>query len=425
MSIGSNRLSRTRLLMAAGGVTTLALIAWMLAPARPSAAAPKGEDSQAVAIDAAAATRRDVPVYLEGLGNVQAFYTVKLTARVDGELIKVAFIEGQKVKRGQLLAQIDPRPYQAALDQALATRAKDNAQLANARKDLARYVMLAPKKLASQQTLDGQRALVAQLEAQLAGDKAAIESAQTQLSYTRITSPIDGRTGIRLVDPGNIVHASDTTGIVVITQTQPIAAVVTLPENALGAVAQAMSQGPVSISVLPRKESQGAPAASIGQSAAPERGAVQLIDNQIDPTSGTVRLKAIFPNASERLWPGEFINARVLVRTERHALTVPSVALQRGDGGFYAYVIGSDSRVEARPVEVGYNDEEIAIVEKGLNEGERVATSNFYRLQPGALVHVNEPEREAGREALAVEHEPPAARRSASGQQHAAARSAT
>ncbi|HYK25734.1 MAG TPA: efflux RND transporter periplasmic adaptor subunit [Steroidobacteraceae bacterium] len=424
MSIASNGLSRTRLLIAALGVTTLALIAWMLAPARPSSAAPKGEESQAIAIDAAAATRRDVPVYLEGLGNIQAFYTVKLTARVDGELTKVAFIEGQKVKRGQLLAQIDPRPYQAALDQAIATRAKDNAQLANARKDLARYELLAPKKLASQQTLDGQRALVAQVEAQLAADKAAIESAQTQLSYTRITSPIDGRTGIRLVDPGNIVHASDTTGIVVITQTQPIAAVVTLPENALGAVAQAMSQGPASISVLPRNEGQGAPAASVGPNAAPERGTVQLIDNQIDPTSGTVRLKAIFPNTKERLWPGEFINARVLVRTERHALTVPSVALQRGDGGFYAYVVGSDSRVEARPVELGYNDEEIAIVEKGLSEGERVATSNFYRLQPGALVRVNEPEREAGREALAVGHEPPAASRSSSGQ-HAAARNAT
>jgi membrane fusion protein, multidrug efflux system len=425
MSIGSNWLSRRRLFMAAAGLVTLALIAWMLAPARSSSAAPKGEEPSAVAIDAAAATRRDVPVYLEGLGTIQAFYTVKLTARVDGELTKVAFTEGQKVKHGQLLAQIDPRPYQAALDQALATRAKDNAQLTNARKDLARYVMLAPKKLASQQTLDGQRALVAQLEAQLAADKAAIESAQTELSYTRITSPIDGRTGIRLVDPGNIVHASDTAGIVVITQTQPIAAMVTLPEDALGAVAQAMSQGSVTVSVLPRNEGQAAPAARLGQNAAPEHGTLQLIDNQIDPTSGTVRLKAIFANEKERLWPGEFIDARVLVRTERHALTVPSVALQRGPDGFFAYVIGSDSRVEPRPVEVGYNDEEIAVIEKGLKEGERVATSNFYRLQPGALVRVNEPEREAGREALEVEHEPPSARRSTSRQQHAAARSAT
>src|SRR6185312_10294373 len=313
MSIGSKWLSRTRLLMAALGLAALALIVWMLAPARPSSAASKSEEPAAVAIDAAAASRRDVRVYLEGLGTVQAFYTVKLTARVDGELTKIAFVEGQKVKRGQLLAQIDPRPYRATLDQALATRAKDNAQLANARKDLARYALLAPKRLASQQTLDGQRALVAQLEAQLAADKAAIESAQTQLSYTRITSPIDGRTGIRLVDPGNIVRASDTTGIVVITQTQPIAALITLPETALGAVAQAMSQGPVSISVLPRNGNRttaaeaagdtsalgdnagasaaessgdGAGASSAGGSG-PEGGTVQLIDNQIDPTSGT------------------------------------------------------------------------------------------------------------------------------------------
>jgi len=435
--------------MAALGLAALALIAWMLAPARPSSAASKSEEPAAVAIDAAAASRRDVRVYLEGLGTVQAFYTVKLTARVDGELTKIAFVEGQKVKRGQLLAQIDPRPYRATLDQALATRAKDNAQLANARKDLARYALLAPKRLASQQTLDGQRALVAQLEAQLAADKAAIESAQTQLSYTRITSPIDGRTGIRLVDPGNIVRASDTTGIVVITQTQPIAALITLPESALGAVAQAMSQGPVSVAVLPRNgdrattaagsedasgdsagasaaesSGDGAGASSLGGGAS-EGGTVQLIDNQIDPTSGTVRLKAIFPNAKERLWPGEFINARILVRTERHALTIPSVALQRGPDGFYAYVIGSDSRVTARPVEVGYNDEEVAVIQKGLKEGERVATSNFYRLEPGALVRVNEPVRETGREALTVGQEPPSAKRSASGRQHAAAHKAT
>lgn len=380
--------SRTRLVMGGAGLAALAVCAWLLAPARPSSAAAKRSEPAAVAVDAAAATRRDVPIYLDGLGIVQAFYTVKVTARVDGELTKVAFTEGQRVKRGDLLAVIDPRPYQAALDQARATLAKDKAQLANARKDLARYTLLAPKRLASQQTLDTQHALVAQTEAQIQADQAAIEAAQTELSYTRITSPIDGRTGIRLIDPGNIVHAADTTGIVVITQLQPIAAIVTLPETALGAIAEAISRGPVSVSVVPRVDAQAA-AASEGVSVAPERGTVQLIDNQIDQSTGTVRLKTIFPNASERLWPGEFINARVLVRTLQNALTIPAAALQRGPDGLYAYVIGPDSKVEARPVKVGYSDENVAVIEDGLTAGERVATSNFYRLQPGALVQVS------------------------------------
>jgi membrane fusion protein, multidrug efflux system len=380
-------LSRTRLVMVGTGLAAVAMFGWLLAPARSSSAASKHEAPATVEVNAATVTRRDVPVYLDGLGIVQAFYTVKVTARVDGELTKVAFVEGQRVRRGDLLAVIDPRPYQAALDQARAALAKDQAQLANARKDLARYMVLAPKRLTSQQTLDTQRALVAQTEAQLAADRAAIEAAQTELSYTRITSPIDGRTGIRLIDPGNIVHAADTTGIVVITQLQPIAAIVTLPETSLGAVAEAMSRGPVSVSVVPRSGAQ--PAASEGASESPESGTVQLIDNQIDQTTGTVRLKTIFANARERLWPGEFINARVLVRTVRQALTVPAAALQRGPDGLYAYVIGPDSKVEARSVEVGYNDENIAVIESGLTAGERVATTNFYRLQPGALVHVN------------------------------------
>ncbi|MGH8260164.1 MAG: efflux RND transporter periplasmic adaptor subunit, partial [Steroidobacteraceae bacterium] len=196
-------MNKTRLVMAAAGLAALAVFAWLFGPARPSPAAQPGAKPSAVAVDTALVARRDTPIHLEGLGTMQAFYTVKVTARVDGELTKVAFVEGQKVKRGQLLAQIDPRPYQAALDQTLAARAKDRAQLANARRDLARYTLLAPKHLASQQTLDTQSALVAQLKAQIEADEANIESARTELSYTRITSPIDGRTGIRQIDPGN------------------------------------------------------------------------------------------------------------------------------------------------------------------------------------------------------------------------------
>ncbi len=379
VSIGRKWMSRTRLIMFGAGLLALALCVWILSPQRSRSAAATHSGPEAITVDAAPATRRDVPIYLEGLGTVQAFYTVKVNSRVDGELEQVAFAEGQDVKRGDLLAQIDPRPYQAALDQAVATRAKDEAQLADAQLDLQRYRVLAPQNLASKQQLDTQQALVAQLQAQVQADAAAIESARTELSYTRITSPINGRTGVRLVDPGNIVHATDTTGIVILTQLKPIAAIVTLPEESIDAVSQAMQTGPVGVTALSRGE----------EKSELDRGTIELIDNQIDPTTGTIHLKVIFPNREERLWPGEFVSARVLVRTARNVLTIPAQALQRGPDGLYVYVIGPDSKVEARTLKVGYNDEQVAIVEGGLTEGERVATSNFYRLQPGALVSIN------------------------------------
>jgi membrane fusion protein, multidrug efflux system len=379
VSFGQRWMSRTRLIMLGAGLAVLAICVWLLSPERSRSAAATQSRAEAISVDAASAARRDVSVYLDGLGTVQAFYTVKVNSRVDGELDKVAFVEGQDVKRGQLLAQIDPRPYQAALDQAVAARAKDSAQLENAKLDLQRYMVLAPQDLASKQQLDTQRALVAQMIAQVQADQAAIESARTQLNYTQITSPINGRTGVRLVDPGNIVHATDTTGIVVLTQLKPIAAIVTLPEEAIGAVSEAMQKGAVSVAALSRDESKSEL----------DQGTIQLIDNQIDPTTGTIHLKVIFPNTQERLWPGEFVSARVLVRTARNVLTVPAQALQRGPDGLYVYVIGPDSKVEARTLKVGYNDEEVAIIEGGLTEGERVATSNFYRLQPGALVSIN------------------------------------
>lgn len=379
VSIGRKWISRTRLVLLGAGLVALALCVWIVSPQRSRSASATRSAPEAISIDAATATRRDVPIYLDGLGTVQAFYTVKVNSRVDGELEKVAFTEGQDVKRGDLLAQIDPRPYQAALDQAVATRAKDEAQLQDAQLDLQRYTILAPQQLASKQQLDTQKALVAQLKAQVEGDAAAIESARTQLDYTRITSPINGRTGVRLVDPGNIVHATDTTGIVVLTQLKPIAAIVTLPEESIDAVSQAMQKGPVNVAALSRGESKSEL----------DQGTIELIDNQIDPTTGTIHLKVIFPNKEERLWPGEFVSARVLVSTARNVLTIPAQALQRGADGLYVYVIGPDSKLEARTLKVGYNNEEVAIVEGGLTEGERVATSNFYRLQPGALVSIN------------------------------------
>ena len=373
------RLSRTRLVMGAAAVAAVTLFAWLLRPAHASPhhqAAPAG-----VEVSTAPVVARNVPIYLEGLGTVQAFYTVKMTAQVDGQLTQVAFVEGQQVKRGQLLAQIDPRPYQAALDGARAALAKDTAQLADAHKDLARYVFLEPKKLASQQQVDSQHALVAQLKAQTEADQAAIENAATQLSYTRITSPINGRTGMRLVDPGNIVHSTDTTGIVVLTQLQPITAIFTLPEDTFEAVAGAMAKGTVSVIATSQQ----------GDGTALDQGTVKLIDNQIDTTTGTIRLKAVFPNTNLKLWPGQFVNVRLQERTDENALTVPAAALQRGPDGMFVYVVQPDSTVTMQPVEVGNNSESFAIVTKGLKLGERVATTNLFRLEPGARVRVLAP----------------------------------
>jgi multidrug efflux system membrane fusion protein len=345
---------------------------WLSGSGRSVAApaAPKG-----IPVDTAATGRADVPVSLEGLGTVQAYYTVTITARVDGQLQKVAFTEGQTVRQGDLLAQIDPRPYEAALSQATAAKAKDVAQLASAKSDLERYELLAPKNLASKQQLDSQRALVAELEAQIEGDQASIDNARTQLSYTRIKAPIDGVTGIRRVDPGNIVHATDTSGIVVVTQVQPITCIFTLPEASLPVVTSALQSGTVSVTAVSQD----------GKTQL-DRGTLALVDNQIDQTTGTVRLKATFPNLQHALWPGEFVNAQVLVHTVQNALTVPTAAIQSGPDGLFTYVVKRDSTVEARPLQVGEHSSALTIVTSGLRDGERVVTSNQYRLQPGAQV---------------------------------------
>jgi len=340
----------------------------------PAAAASK-KSPPAILVDTAAATAADVPIYLQGLGTVQAFYTVTVTARVDGELQRVAFTEGQTVRKGDLLAQIDPRPNQAAYEQAVATKAKDEAQLANAKRDLSRYTELQPQDLASKQTVDTQRALVDQLAAQLKVDQAVIDNARTQLDYTRIVSPISGRTGIRLVDPGNIVHAADTAGIVVVTQVQPISVVFTLPEEQLGLVAQALASGAVKVTTVSR---DGA--------AVLDEGTLSLIDNQIDQATGTVKLKATFANARNTLWPGQYVNARVLVRTDPHVLTVPDAAVQLGPNGPFTYVVNQDSAVEVRPLTISDGSNGVTVITSGLAAGERVVTSNQYRLQAGTHV---------------------------------------
>jgi multidrug efflux system membrane fusion protein len=301
-----------------------------------------------------------------------------VTARVDGELQKIAFEEGKTVNKGDLLAQIDPRPFQAALELSLAAKAKDEAQLQSAKADLERYVTLAPENLASKQILDAQRATVAGLEAQIKGDQASIDNARTQLQYTTIASPIQGRTGIRRVDVGNNVRATDTGGIVVVTQLQPISLIFTLPEDALSVVGNALSAGTVTVEAMSRDGS-----------AELDRGTVTLIDNQIDQTTGTIRLKAVFPNPHNKLWPGQYIDARVLVRTDKSALTIPAAAVQRGPDGMFTYVVKDDSTVEMRPLKVGEESGSLMVVQDGIIEGERVVTSNQYRLQPGAHVKVS------------------------------------
>jgi multidrug efflux system membrane fusion protein len=337
----------------------------------------KGGGGGPVRAEYATVARADVPIYATGLGTVQAYYTVTVTPRVDGELQSLGFTEGQNVKKGDLLAQIDPRPYRATLDQATATKAKDNATLANARRDLARYQSLAPDQLTSKQVLDTAAATVSQMEAQVAADQAAIDAARTQLDYTTIRSPISGRTGIRMVDPGNIVRAASSTGIVVVTQVQPISVIFTLPASSLQAVRAALAVGNVPVSALSRDGKT-----ELG------KGVVKLIDNQVDQTTGTIRLKASFDNEDNKLWPGDFVNAKVLVQTRKDALVIPAAAVQRGQNGVFAYVVKQDNTVEARPLKVGPDAGDQTIIEGGLEPGDRVTTNNQYRLSPGAHVQL-------------------------------------
>jgi multidrug efflux system membrane fusion protein len=339
-------------------------------------AATRSHASDVVPVLVATAANSDVPIYLDALGTVQASSTVTIKPMVDGPLLEVRFREGQDVKTGDVLAKIDPRTYQAALDQAVAKKAQDEANLANARIDLTRYQRLAKTEYASQQQAEGQKATVAQLEAQVAQDQAQIDNARTQLSYTTITSPIDGRAGIRQVDAGNIVHATDTTGMVVLTALKPIAVIFTLPQQNLDPVAAAMGRGAAEVLAVS------------DTGATLDRGTLEVLDNQVDPTTGTIKLKATFPNTDLRLWPGGFVRVKLLVDTQNGAITVPPAAVQRGPRGAYVYVAQADGTVVRRMVEVGHEDVQASIIVSGVAAGERVITDGASRLTDGAKITV-------------------------------------
>jgi multidrug efflux system membrane fusion protein len=355
--------------IAAGG------IAWYVGR-EPATATPSGRAAQAaIPVLAGTAQTQDVQLYLTGLGTVQAFNTVTVKARVDGQIDKIAFVEGQDVKAGDLLAQIDPRPFQALLNQAIAAKARDEAQLVNAKLDLERYSSLVIKEFATRQSVDTQRAMVAQLEAAIQGDQAAIDNARVQLGYTTITSPLSGRTGVRLVDQGNIIHAGDAGGIVVLTQLQPIAVIFTLPQDVLDQVHEQMALGTLKVVALKRDDKTVV-----------DEGTLALIDNQIDQTAGTIRLKAVFPNLHDVLWPGEFVSARLMLNFQRGVVTVPAAVVQRGPDGTYAYIIKPDDTVEMRPIKLAQIRDGLAVVTEGLAAGERVVVDGQYKLKPGVRV---------------------------------------
>lgn len=337
-----------------------------------------GGEGGPVPVLAAAAVKADVPVYLDAVGTIKALNTVTVRPQVDGKLISVKFKEGEDVKKGDVIAKIDPTIYQAQLDQAIAKKAQDEAQLANAKIDLDRYEKLAAGNAINRQQADTQRALVAQISAQVQSDQAAIENGQATLGYTSILAPIDGRTGIRLVDEGNIVHASDVnSAIVVITQLKPIAVLFNLPQQDLGRINAAFAKALLAVEAL-RPDSN----------AVIDRGILRVVDNQVDQTTGTVRLKAEFPNANLQLWPGQFVNVRLLIDTLKDVVTIPTGAVQRGPSGTFVYVVKDDNTVAMRPIVVQKQDETQTVVEGGLSPPERVVTTGFVRLTDGSKVAI-------------------------------------
>ncbi|PDT72367.1 efflux RND transporter periplasmic adaptor subunit [Bradyrhizobium sp. C9] len=375
--------SKTFKLACAGLVATAAIGAGAYVVHRPdgvtdhASAAQSTTTTSAVPVTAARVLQHDVPIVLEGLGTVTPINTATIRTQVQGTLDSVDFVEGKQVKRGDVLARIDPRVYEAQVDQAEAALARDEASLKNARTNLARTQPLANRGFATQQLLDTQDSQVTQGEGTVALDKAALEAAQTQLSFATITAPFDGVTGIRRIDPGNIVHPTDTNGLVVLTQLQPIAVIFTLPSGEIPSVRQALASGDASVDVYDAQNKRKL-----------DHGSLMLINNQVDSTSGTVQLKASFPNAGNTLWPGSFVNVHLTIAVRHDALTVPLTAVRQGPDGSFAYVVGANSVVGIRNVTTGQSRDGQVLIEQGLAANETVVTAGQYRLNPGTKVEI-------------------------------------
>jgi membrane fusion protein, multidrug efflux system len=360
------------------GVVVVAIVAVRASPAQHAPAMHEETTAEPpVPAVTAKATRQDVPIYATGIGTVQAYQSVLVRARVDGTLTQFPVREGQEVKQGDLIAVIDSRPYQAVLDQATAKKAQDEALLVNARLDLTRFQSLAKQDFASRQQVDTQQALVNQFVATIAGDSAAIEAAQLNVAYCYITSPVDGRVGLRQVDPGNLIHATDTTGIVTITQIHPISATFTLPQQELPRVEADMASG-------------AAPVLAYASDDRTELGDGTLLtpDNTIDTTTGTIRLKATFPNKDGKLWPGQFIDAHLQIGMAHDAVTIPPAAIEHGPDGLYVYIVKPDATIAQAAVSIGYQTEKLAVASSGLAGNENVVVDGQSRLQAGTKVAV-------------------------------------
>jgi membrane fusion protein, multidrug efflux system len=357
------------LVLLAGGATAL----YARSETKPSATHTK--PPAAVPVTAETVATSNFPVYLDGLGTVQPYDTVTVRSRVDGQVTKVAFRQGQMVKQGDLLVQIDPRPYQAALEQAQAKKAQDEATLRNAQLDLQRAVVLAKQQAGPTQQVDTEKALVDQLTAQIKGDQAAIDNAQTQLSYTTIRSPLTGKVGFRQVDPGNIVHATDTAGIVTIVKLQPISVVFTAPEEQVQRINKALAAGTVGVDAY---SSDGAHVLA--------QGHLAVVNNQVDPATGTIQMKATFANKENALWPGLSVLTRLHVDTLNNVVVVPNGAIQHGPNGLFVFTIGSQNKVSMRPVKAGEEGDSTTQITSGVAAGDRIVVAGQYRLTPGTLV---------------------------------------
>jgi multidrug efflux system membrane fusion protein len=352
-----------------------AVVFWRHGSSQTAKAAPP-----TVPVIVTQAAQQDVPIYYDALGTVQALNTVAIRAQVNGQIVSIDFRQGQEVHKGDVLARIDPAPFQAALDQAIAKKSEDEAQLIDAEKDLARFKTLVLRNAETLQDVDTQQAKVDTTKATLDADQAAIEAAKTQLNYATISTPIDGVVGFRQVDIGNIIHTNDINPLTVLTQIKPCTVIFTLPQSDLSPVREAMLHGTVSVLAFDQENKQQL-----------AEGKLLLINNQIDQNTSTIQLKAEFPNQDERLWPGEFVHIHILITTRKNAVTVPAVALQRGPDGFYVWVIKPDNTVEQRPIQAETVSEDLAIATKGLNAGERVVVDGQSRLDVGTRVAIRAP----------------------------------